>query len=271
VAYRITPEGQLTASNQVVLNQLMFGERVEGSLANLPVKLAVALLADRNGVIDINLPISGSINDPQFRLGPIIIQVIFNLIGKAITAPFALLASAFGGGPELDATARERLDKVAKALVDRTGLRLTVVGRSNPEAEQAAWRRARLDDTVQSEKRRQAGRSGGTPSAAEATVSPAEYPALLQEVYRRADIAKPRTPAGAVRDLPQADLEALLMAAVPVGQDALRDLAVARSVAVRDYLAAQKVPAERLFLGAPVAQGDGMGSGARAELTLAPR
>ena len=283
VAYRITPEGQLTASNQVVLNQLMFGERVEGSLANLPVKLAVALLADRNGVIDINLPISGSINDPQFRLGPIIIQVIFNLIGKAITAPFALLASAFGGGPELsevdfaagraelDATARERLDKVAKALVDRTGLRLTVVGRSNPEAEQAAWRRARLDDTVQSEKRRQAGRSGGTPSAAEVTVSPAEYPALLQEVYRRADIAKPRTPAGAVRDLPQADLEALLMAAVPVGQDALRDLAVARSVAVRDYLAAQKVPAERLFLGAPVALGDGKGSGARAELTLAPR
>ena len=101
VAYKIDPDGQLVASNQIVLNQLSFGERVAGSDApNLPVKLAVALLADRNGVIDINLPVSGSINDPQFRLAPIIFKLIFNLIGKAITAPFSLIASAFGGGAE---------------------------------------------------------------------------------------------------------------------------------------------------------------------------
>mgnify|MGYP006198362543 CR=1 FL=1 len=99
LAYRIDPDGQLSASNQIILNQLSFGERIEGSTApNLPVKLAVALLADRNGVIDINLPVSGSINDPQFRLAPIIFKLIFNLIGKAITAPFSLLAGALGGG-----------------------------------------------------------------------------------------------------------------------------------------------------------------------------
>ncbi|MDP2073146.1 DUF748 domain-containing protein [Hydrogenophaga sp.] len=101
VAYKIDPDGQLVASNQIVLNQLSFGDRVAGSEApNLPVKLAVALLADRNGVIDINLPVSGSINDPQFRLAPIIFKLIFNLIGKAITAPFSLIASALGGGAE---------------------------------------------------------------------------------------------------------------------------------------------------------------------------
>ena len=103
VSYRVQPDGQLNASNNIVLNQLSFGEKVEGSTASLPVKLAVALLADRNGVIDINLPISGSLNDPQFSLGSVILKVIVNLITKAITAPFTLLASAFGGsgGEEL--------------------------------------------------------------------------------------------------------------------------------------------------------------------------
>ena len=64
LAYVVQPDGQLTASNRIILNQLAFGDKVEGSTANLPVKLAVALLADRHGVIDLDLPVSGSINDP---------------------------------------------------------------------------------------------------------------------------------------------------------------------------------------------------------------
>ncbi|MGH8805167.1 MAG: DUF748 domain-containing protein, partial [Polaromonas sp.] len=144
VNYVVLPDGRLTASNKLILNQLSFGDKVEGSTASLPVKLAVALLADRNGVIDLDLPISGSLNDPQFSLGPIIIKVIINVIAKAITAPFSLLASALGGGGEdlsivsfsagsavLAPEARAGLDKVAKALADRPALRLTVVGTSS--------------------------------------------------------------------------------------------------------------------------------------------
>ncbi|WP_395699504.1 DUF748 domain-containing protein [Aquabacterium sp.] len=57
VAYKIEPDGRLQARNQLVLNQLTFGERVESpSATKLPVLLAVALLKDRHGVIDINLP-----------------------------------------------------------------------------------------------------------------------------------------------------------------------------------------------------------------------
>ena len=100
LAYVVKPSGQLTASNKIVLNQLAFGDKVEGSTANLPVKLAVALLADQHGVIDLDLPVSGSINDPEFSLGGLIWKVITNLIVKAVTAPFHLLASAFGGGGE---------------------------------------------------------------------------------------------------------------------------------------------------------------------------
>lgn len=284
LAYRVDPDGQLSASNQIVLNQLSFGERIEGSTApNLPVKLAVALLADRNGVIDINLPISGSLNDPQFRLGPIIVKLIFNLIGKAITAPFALIAGAFAGdGPDMSQVgfvpgsavigdeAQRQLEGVAKALASRPALQLTVVGHSDLEAERSGYQRARLDAQVQAEKRRQLARSGAAVPPT-LTVGAQEYPELLKEVYRRADVPKPRNLIGMAKDIPVADMEKLLMAAIPVNDDALRELAVARAVAVKDFLASRSVPEDRLFLGAPRLKAAGEGWKPQAELRLAPR
>lgn len=284
LAYRVDPDGQLSASNQIVLNQLSFGERIEGSTApNLPVKLAVALLADRNGVIDINLPISGSLNDPQFRLGPIIVKVILNLIGKAITSPFALIAGAFGSdGPDMSQVAfapgsaaladegQRQLESVAKALASRPALQLTVMGHSDLEAERTGYQRARLDAQVQAEKRRQLARSGAAVPAT-VTVGAQEYPDLLKEVYRRADVAKPRNLVGLAKDIPVADMEKLLMAAVPVNEDAMRELAVARAVAVKDFLSTRSVPEDRLFLGAPRLKAAGEAWKPQAELQLAPR
>ena len=284
VAYKIDPDGQLVASNQIVLNQLSFGDRVAGSDApNLPVKLAVALLADRNGVIDINLPVSGSINDPQFRLAPIIFKLIFNLIGKAITAPFSLIASAFGGGAEspsqvvfapgsavLAPDNEQRLASVAKALADRPALQITVVGHSDLEAERSGYQRSRLDGRVLAEKRRVLARDGkAIPD--KLAVSSEEYPALLKEVYRRADIPKPRNLIGIAKDIPQAEMEALLLASIPVTPDALRDLAVARGQAVKDFLASRSLPEDRMFLGAPQLSRQGEDWRPQAELRLAPR
>jgi hypothetical protein len=262
VSYLVQPDGKLTATNKVILNQLSFGEKVPGSTASLPVKLAVALLADRNGVIDIDLPISGSLNDPQFSLGPVIVKVIVNVIVKAITAPFSLLANAFGGGgdelstvgfaagsAELGPEAKAGLDKVAKALADRPSLRLTVVGTSSVEAEREGFKRERLDALVRAEKRRITVKEGGTTSAA-VSISPAEYPALLKEVYKRADMPKPRNLIGLAKDLSVPEMEKLLLADIKVNDDAMRELAVQRGVAVKDYLASRDLPPERLFLGA---------------------
>src|SRR6185369_6479224 len=203
LAYLVKPDGQLTASNKIVLNQLAFGDKVEGATASLPVKLAVALLADRNGVIDVDLPVSGSINDPQFSLFGVIMKAIGNLIVKVVTAPFALLASAGGGSSEnstigfapgtatLTPEARQSLDKIAQALIDRPTLTLTISGESRLESEREAWKRERLQQAVRSEKRRRAIAGGANPNA-EITVEAAEYPALLKEVYKRADIVKPK-------------------------------------------------------------------------------
>jgi hypothetical protein len=264
VKYAVQPDGQLTASNKLVLNQLSFGDKVEGAPNSLPVKLAVALLADRNGVIDINLPVSGSLNDPQFSIGAVVWKVITNLVAKALTAPFSLLAHAFGGGDGEDLSAvnfapgsstlasdvAQSLDKIAQALADRPVLHVTVVGTASLALERDALKRERLKALLLAEKRRRAA-VGGQDAAATAVLTDAEYPVLLKDVYRRADIAKPRNLVGLAKDLPVAEMETLLLASIPVTEDAMRALAQQRGVAVKDYLASRKVGAERLFLGAP--------------------
>jgi hypothetical protein len=100
VSYKID-QRKLSAAQHFVVDQLELGDRVESPDAvHLPLKIAVALLKDHNGVIDLNLPMSGSLDDPKFRVGPIIWKMFVNLITKAATAPFALLGHLFGGGNE---------------------------------------------------------------------------------------------------------------------------------------------------------------------------
>lgn len=263
VNYRISPEGRLAATNKLVLNQLQFGDEVKGAPTSLPVRLAVALLADRNGVIDVNVPISGSLNDPQFSIGSLIFKALGNLIVKAVTSPFTLLTGGLGGGGRGEASeiafdagsstlttaAKESLDKVAKALTDRPALQLTVVGTSNLAEERDGYKRQRLRQLAQIEKRRATARAGEDASDV-APVSDAEYPALITAVYKRADLTKPRNMIGMAKDIPLAEMEALLLDGITVTEEAMRQLAVERGAVVRDYLLAQKLPTARLFLGA---------------------
>jgi len=274
VAYKVLPNGQLTANNRIVLNQLTFGEPVAGAPNSLPVRLAAALLADRRGVIDLDLPISGSLNDPQFRIGPVIGKVILNLIGKALTSPFSLLASAFGGGEEMSSVAfapgsatlspeaQQNLGKVAKALVDRPALKLTVTGTANLEAEREGLQRERLQQLVRAEKRR------AQPDSTD-PVTADEYPVLLKAAYGRANIPKPRNLVGIAKDLTVPEMEALLMANQPATEAMAAELAAQRGHAIQSYLAAQKLPAERLFLAAPKTGSQVPKGAPQAELSLA--
>ncbi|WCM95063.1 DUF748 domain-containing protein [Acidovorax sp. NCPPB 2350] len=289
VNYRVLPDGQLTAGNKLVLHQLAFGEPVQGAPASLPVRLAAALLADRNGVIDLDLPISGSLNDPQFRLGPVILRALGSLVLKAITSPFSLLANAFAGGEAeqgavafapgssaLDGAAREGLDKVARVLGERPALRLTVVGHALADGERDAWKRERLKSQVLAlQQRRQPARASADGAAVaarpgEAADAPA-YADALKDLYRRSDIAKPRNLLGLAKDLPVPEMEALLLSQMPVPADAMRELAQARAVAVRDYLAQRGLPMERLFVGAPRMDESAAPGAVQAELVLSTR
>jgi Domain of Unknown Function (DUF748) len=159
VSYKLENQ-KLKAQNHFLVNQFELGEKVESKDATrLPVRLAVSLLKDGNGLIDLDLPIEGSLDDPKFRLGKVIWKVLGNLIGKAATAPFALLGKLLGGGSgqefsyvafadgldALDDAARTKLGTLARALADRPGLKLNVTGRSSGEKDLEALKLLRLD------------------------------------------------------------------------------------------------------------------------------
>ncbi len=282
VAYRIDADGKLDAKNQVVLNQLTFGERVESpSATQLPVLLAVALLKDRNGVIDINLPVSGTVSDPQFSVGAIIWKVIVNLLGKALTAPFSLLAG--GGADDLSQVqftpgtaritdaGRAALDKVATALQERPSLTMAVTGAADTVSERDDARRSLLDERLAAEARRDLARSAPPAPAAAASaaaVAPApltaaERAAALKRLYQATPLPdRPRNLINQLKDIPPAEMEARLLAGIAVNDDTMRALALQRGLAVRDALIAKGLPTERLFLAAPKLRLSGEGDAA---------
>src|SRR5690606_26135606 len=259
-------ERKLTAENRIYLDQLTFGEPLESPTATkLQVTLVIALHKDRNGVIDINLPISGSLDDPQFSIGGLIVQVFVNLIAKAVTSPFALLGALAGGGDELsyvefspgsaalaDAGART-LRSLSKALIERPGLRLDIAGRVAPEADREALMRASLARKVRAQKLDDLRRAGNAPESADAVAVPAEeYEKYLRRAYAAEKFDKPRNALGFAKELPVAEMERLMLANTSIGEDDLRLLANARAQAAKEWLVGEgEVPAERVFLVAP--------------------
>lgn len=252
--YQIAPGGKLQANNQVILNQLQFGDKVDSPDAtSLPVKFALALLKDRDGVIDINLPISGSIDDPEFSVGGLVWRLFLNLVGKALTSPFSLLA---GGGhedasslalqpgsSELGSEGMAKLDKLAKALIDRPQLRLNITGSASLETERNALLTLRLEQALSAERQREQRR--------DAKAQPSRDQ-VLRTLYQRTDLkTRPRNLVGLLKDLPPAEMEKLLLASYVVDAETARQLALARAVLVRDALIARGVHNERLFLAAP--------------------
>jgi len=272
VAYHIE-DRKLDAQNQVYLDQLTFGDPVESPTATkLPVTLAVALLKDRNGVIDINLPVSGSLDDPEFSVFGVIVRVIGNLLVKAATAPFALLGSLLGGGEELsylefapgsaalEGAEPPKLGALAKALAERPGLKLEVTGRAAPEEDREGLRRAALHAAVRAQKFNDLRRAGKAPASAdEVVVEPAEYEKYLRAAYAEAKLDKPRNALGLPKTLPAEEMEALLLANAQVGEDELRLLANARAQAAKEWLVEKgKIAADRVFIIAPRLSADGI-------------
>jgi hypothetical protein len=149
---------ELLGDNNVVLNKFTLGERVKAPNAiNLPLDLAIALLTDAEGKIDVAVPVRGNVDDPKFEYGRVIWKAIVNLITKIVTAPFRALGNLFGGnGEQLAAVTfdpgsahllppeMEKIKKVSEALKKRPKLRLVVAGRFDPEMDGEALRTERV-------------------------------------------------------------------------------------------------------------------------------
>jgi uncharacterized protein involved in outer membrane biogenesis len=267
---------KLAASNKLVLDQLTFGEHVDSPTATkLPVRLAVSLLKDRNGVIHLDLPIQGTLDDPKFSVWGVLVQIFVNLITKIITAPFAVLGSLAGGGgdeqlayiefapghAELSSDAEAKLRSLAKALADRPALKLDAAGRAVPEVDRDGLKRVALDRAMRVQKQKTLASQGGSaPSVDALNIDAAEYPKFLALVYRDATLPdKPRNVIGMAKDIPPAEMEALLLASYSADEGALRSLATRRALAVQEWFVGPGgIPSERVFVVAAKLNGDGI-------------
>jgi len=260
--------GKLTADNHIFIDQLTFGDRVESKDAtNLPVRLAVALLKNSRGEIDVRVPVSGSLDDPQFSIGGVILRAFVNLIARAVTAPFSLLASAFGGGggeelgyiefdpgtSSISQASVAKMDKLATALKDRPALKVDIVGRVDPEFDRDGLRREAVNRQIREQKLKDAGDA----AEADTTVKPEEENKYLERAYKAAKFPKPRNVIGLAKSLPPDEMRKLMETNVQVTDADLRELAQRRANAVHVALA-ERVEPGRLFVVAPKLNAEGI-------------
>jgi uncharacterized protein involved in outer membrane biogenesis len=264
--YQIS-KGQLKADNNVVVEQLELGDKVDSPDAvNLPLKLAISLLKDSHGRISLALPVSGNLNNPQFSVMPVVWQTLRNLMVRAAQAPFRLLGKLVpGGGSEdlgnisfaagssdLDPQAQADLLKVAAALNQKPELRLEVEGASASASDGPPIAAQRLEREYQAMWYKILQRRGDKvpAQAAQLTVPEEEKPALLEGIYRT---RLKQQPPAQWENLETAERRAKLQAAVidswRDSNTLLRQLGQARAGSIKDFMVSQgKLADERIYL-----------------------
>ena len=153
---------ELKAENKIIVDRLTLGQHTQSPDATkLPVKFALALLTDRHGKIDLDVPLSGRLDDPKFRVWPIVGQVVMNLLVKAATSPFTLLGKLVGGrtddlgfidfapgSADLDQAGQDKIKKLAKALYERPALAVEIAPVVDPIADRDALAKVKLMEAL---------------------------------------------------------------------------------------------------------------------------
>jgi len=257
---------KLSADNHIFIDQLTFGDRIEGpGISHLPVKLAVALLRDSEGRIDVHVPVSGSLDDPHFSVGGLVWRAIGNLIVKAVTSPFRLLASAGGGREDLgyvefapgsdvlDPAAETKLTELVKVLANKPSINLDITGRVDASKDEEGLRKVMVDDLVHQEQVNDKGDDTTAPTQE-------QQDKYLEKAYRHASFPKPKNVIGLTKSQPPEEMRTLMETNMPVDADALRHLAERRANAVRQWLQG-KVDDKRVFVEAPKLDPKGIDDG----------
>lgn len=269
-------ERELDGENKIVLDQFTLGDRVESPDAlDLPLQLAIAILKDTRGVIDIDMPVHGNLDDPKFSYGGLVLTALRNLIMKAVTAPFSLLAASLGGGEELgyvafapgsgelDPAQQAKLDKLAQALANRPALTLEIHGSIADDSDRQALATAKLMQQVR-----------GKDAAAETPLTSGEKRRLLA-LYRKTHGDDPKVQGDTEAEREARKVEEArtqLVAATPVAPEALQELARNRGLAIGEYLVTRaNVAKERVFLGNPGTGATTGSDGVHVEMKLGAR
>ena len=260
--YKISKK-QLEAENKLVVDQLTFGEKVDSPDATtLPVMLAVALLKDRQGRIDIDLPIRGDLKDPDFKYGRALFKVLGNLLTKIAASPFTLMGKLIPGGGDAEelqylefdpgavavvTTELKKIEAIAKGLDERPGVRLEVTGTADPVRD----RKVALQKlNAQLLARWQRGKG----ISKQADLPIVEEERAIKELFDQQRSLQPMATPAEGAQLPSKpsmieEMRQQLVAAIPVPDSELRLLAQQRAEQVRGQLIVDgKLADERVFL-----------------------
>ncbi|MEM5293884.1 DUF748 domain-containing protein [Burkholderia sp. JPY481] len=260
---------QLNANNHLFIDQLTFGDHIDNDTATkLPVRFAISLLKNSRGEIDVNLPVSGSLSNPEFSIGGLIWHAVLNLLEKAVTAPFSLIAHAFGGSGEdlgyvefeagsatLTDADKQKLDTIVKALTDKPSIRMDLIGRVDPKVDEPALRTRYVDQMVKRQKIKDTVGNGESVDPSTVTVDQKDYDKYLTKAYKSSDFKKPRNFIGMTKTLPDDDMKSALAANAPIDDASLRQLAQQRAQSVQQYLEG-KIDSSRVFIVAPKMNAD---------------
>jgi hypothetical protein len=260
---------QLNANNHLFIDQLTFGDHIDNDTATkLPVRFAISLLKNSRGEIDVNLPVSGSLSNPEFSIGGLIWHAVLNLLEKAVTAPFTLIAHAFGGNGEelgyvefaagsatLSDADKQKLDMIVKALADKPSIRIDLIGRVDPKVDEPALRSQYVDQLVKRQKIKDVVGNGESVDLSTITVDQQDYDKYLTKAYKSTDFKKPHNFIGMTKTLPDDDMKGAIEANAPIDDASLRQLAQQRAQAVQQYLEG-KIDSSRVFIVAPKMNAD---------------
>ncbi len=262
LSYKIEQQ-HISAKNKIMVDQFTFGDSVKSEQAtSLPVALAVALLKDRDGEIHLDVPISGNLNDPDFSIAGAVFTILKNLLVKAATSPFSLLAALLPDGKDFSSLSfppgiarlseadSQKLSNLSGVLEKRPSLTLEVSSFVDPEQDPEGYRQDQLQQLLIDAKWQELQEDGRAPeSRALVSINPEEYPQYLTRVYEEADFPRPRNFIGMLKKLPVAEMQKLLLSNIVVEAEQLQGLAQARALSVRDaLLAANPELKPRIFL-----------------------
>jgi hypothetical protein len=254
---------KLESQNNIFIDQFTFGDKVESPKATkLPVKLAVALLKDRKGEIKLDLPVTGSLDDPKFSIWGIILKILINLISKAATSPFSLLGAVFGGGEELSYVEFDygstiiseanvkKLDTIVKALHDRPSLKMDIEGHVDMEKDRDGFKQYLVNRKVKAQKLKEMVKKGQTVVPVDdIKIEPSEYEKYLKMAYKEEKFPKPKNVIGMAKDLPAPEMEKLMLTHTEIKEGDLRTLASQRAMKVKDtILKSGEVEPGRVFI-----------------------
>jgi uncharacterized protein involved in outer membrane biogenesis len=275
---------ELNGENQVKVDQLTLGEKTDSPDApNLPIPLAISLLQNRDGLIELNVPVSGNLDDPSFSYGSVISKAIVNVITKIVTSPFSVLGSIFGGGgggdgeefkyvsfdpgtSDISTAGSEKLNTLAEMLYQRPNLRLEIISGVDGEVDKLALQQQKFDALLQTPEGVKAVATADNAETSEASPEDNAFKRGFARVksWVSSSNTEEEVPSETDPSLDQGEIKDTVLgpADMEVTSGELHELAFARANSVKAYLlTTEKVEADRLFLTVSGAEEETIGSG----------